>query len=558
MRDADNVILPCQHVQPNLPTRAEQTRDSDTESEIEEMESPSEEERPKIIIDSRNPPRFGMKFFKYFEGRGTNPGDHYEGTVVVDRPSQTTHTDPISKSKSTLMTWRVRYQDGDYEDLTLDELKKCRINILPSLEDTLPPGDHSFPCINDSLVHLFTTVASSVDSMADAELSKASGPMTIMQTEQFLTDARVRASSRKSLAKTLLWEAGFQPAMNAFVESCIEFGLDPRGLWGANPTDLMHAFQSGIVRYIVKMAIDPLPLKAKKDLDALVERLFSSLRSTEKEDYPRLNFSKGFCKVTNINSDEWPGKLFVLLIVARHPEGKLIFKDVFQPGQISDKLPLVDLLDSIDAALSYQDKGLILDDEQREKSRSEAAAEKVKLAKEALAEIAKVTSEAANPNPSKEGQAVGKGSGKKRKRKQKKPKKNSQGEDDEFSLRQCGLGDFVQLAEALLSFHSWYKRSDYSQLREESINDIHESMCRLLAMVKYFMPRRAGNGWKLQKYHDMLHLAENISRFGSPKNFDCGPGESSLRYWAKLPALTAQTRGYDTFSQQVANRIHEM
>ena len=61
----------------------------------------------------------------------------------------------------------------------------------------------------------------------------------------------------------------------------------------------------------------------------------------------------------------------------------------------------------------------------------------------------------------------------------------------------------------------------------------------------------------IQKFHDMLHLSEDIRRFGSPKNFDAGPLESSLRYWAKLFALTAQKRGYNTFVYQVSKRIHE-
>ena len=42
-----------------------------------------------------------------------------------------------------------------------------------------------------------------------------------------------------------------------------------------------------------------------------------------------------------------------------------------------------------------------------------------------------------------------------------------------------------------------------------------------------------------------------------PSNFDAGPMESALRFWAKLPALTSQTRGYNTFVKQVSARIHE-
>jgi hypothetical protein len=43
----------------------------------------------------------------------------------------------------------------------------------------------------------------------------------------------------------------------------------------------------------------------------------------------------------------------------------------------------------------------------------------------------------------------------------------------------------------------------------------------------------------------------DIERFGHPSNFDAGPMESGLKYWAKLPALTAQMRGYNTFVKHI-------
>ena len=45
--------------------------------------------------------------------------------------------------------------------------------------------------------------------------------------------------------------------------------------------------------------------------------------------------------------------------------------------------------------------------------------------------------------------------------------------------------------------------------------------------------------------------------FGSPLNFDAGPYESSLRFWAKRMAKTTQKRGYKVFAKQVGDRIFE-
>ena len=86
---------------------------------------------------------------------------------------------------------------------------------------------------------------------------------------------------------------------------------------------------------------------------------------------------------------------------------------------------------------------------------------------------------------------------------------------------------------------------------------IKDSVARMLGMVRWYCPRKKGKGWKLQKFHDLLHLAVDMERFGPPSNFDAGPMESGLRYWAKLPALTSQTRGYNTFAKQVAWRTFE-
>ena len=399
-------------------------------------------------------------------------------------------------------------------------------SVAPSLEsdeESDPTGEtdiesdsegdeelHSECNPDDLLECLFDLAASPAQRIVDKQKPRDQ-PRDHQEAQKMLAAAAQKINS----AKERLWEAGFQPSMNAFLYSQIEFGLDPRGVWGANPTDLMHAFQSGIVMYIVKMTIDPLTTRLKMELDNLVDRLFGHLRSSEKGEYPRLNFSKGFSKLSNLTSDEWPGKLFVLLIAARDPEGQKIFSTIF-----SDKdLPLkfTDDVAVMEQAARYQASSRTLDKEARELI-------------------------AGQPRPAKPTKT-----------------KTRQGDGTrlEFALRKCGYNDFLHLAEAMLCFHSWYKRGPHTDLDKEGLENLHQSMCRLIAMIKYYMPRKAGNGWNLQKLHDLMHLAENMGRFASCRNFDCGPLESALRYWAKLPAATSQMRGYYLFSEQVGNRWYE-
>ena len=116
--------------------------------------------------------------------------------------------------------------------------------------------------------------------------------------------------------------------------------------------------------------------------------------------------------------------------------------------------------------------------------------------------------------------------------------------------------DFTELAEALLCFHAWYKLGIPcldSNGRLDTAT-IHSSIGKMLAMVRWYTPRKKGNGWKLQKFHDILHLALDMERFSPPCNFDAGPHESGLCYWAKLPALTSQRRGYNVNGQKVSRK----
>ena len=124
--------------------------------------------------------------------------------------------------------------------------------------------------------------------------------------------------------------------------------------------------------------------------------------------------------------------------------------------------------------------------------------------------------------------------------------------------RPCSMQDFTQLAEALLSFHAWYKLGTSTLVNGKfDPSFIGASVAKMLAMLRWYCPRKKGNGWGIQKYHDLLHMAIDMQRFGPPRNFDAGPMESGLRTWAKLPAQTSQTRGYTIFAQQVAARTHE-
>ena len=285
----------------------------------------------------------------------------------------------------------------------------------------------------------------------------------------------------------------------------IPFGANPQGIHGATPVDLMHCYLLGIIRYCMRLAVHTLSPVDRAALDRLVDVIFGYLRTSEGSNFLRTSFSKGFTNLTQITAEEWPGMLMTILMLVRvSGKARNIMKKVFSS--------LVDL--DVDPAL-WEPK------EDCSQPPNQAGAE------DALVE----------------------------------------NDDYDFfdtdqdvieeMVKPCSLNDFIQLSEALLSFHAWYKLGHpfpWSAGEEESVG---LSVRKLLAMLVTYLPRKTGNGWKIQKFHDLLHLSNDMGKFGSPLNFDAGPYESSLRFWAKRMAQTAQMRGYTTFAKQVGARTHE-
>ena len=118
---------------------------------------------------------------------------------------------------------------------------------------------------------------------------------------------------------------------NAFFR--IDFGNNPRGFFGATPTDPMHAFEEGLVPMLLEVILDPLSDSCKKALDTLVESLFSKSnnRSSQRADYPRISFSGGYSSLTQLSADEKVGKLFALSLIGETEVGRKILSDRCDP-----------------------------------------------------------------------------------------------------------------------------------------------------------------------------------------------------------------------------------
>ena len=129
----------------------------------------------------------------------------------------------------------------------------------------------------------------------------------------------------------------------------------------------------------------------------------------------------------------------------------------------------------------------------------------------------------------------------------------------------------IELLEKILSFHAFYKHGhpfewDGWKADDAGQSEIRSGVCKsyvhiqiweLVSMIVNRLPRQGGYGWKLQKLHELIHIPYQMTMFGSPANWDAGPGESALKTWAKKPAKTLQKRGVAVFNDQVSKCLHE-
>jgi hypothetical protein len=291
-------------------------------------------------------------------------------------------------------------------------------------------------------------------------------------------DPSVRASAFQRL------HAMSQHAVkNAF--HSIDMCNNPRGIYGATPHDPMHLFLEGILKYCTKIFVNFYTSKEKALIDLYVDKLFGNLRSSEKRNMLRTNFTKGMTNLTMLTADEQAGVALTILIIGQMDHGREILSHTF-PEEITD---VVDCLLEQNTQCSDDD----------------------------------------SVNNTKHGRVI--------------PK--------------CSYEDFLQVLEMLLSFHAWYKSNTPIIWRHNSKNILRNSIATMLNAIKKVLPRNSGYGWRIQKFHEHLHLVEDIDMFGSPKNFDTGIWENRLIYVGKQHASSIQKRGPKVFTRQLGKRIHE-
>ena len=126
------------------------------------------------------------------------------------------------------------------------------------------------------------------------------------------------------------------------------------------------------------------------------------------------------------------------------------------------------------------------------------------------------------------------------------------------STLNTALAPVLQVFEALLCFDAWLSKPTFwNKSNELEAKRIAQASIRqLLDMCCHSIPTRNTNPWKFPKFHELLHIVDDICRFGAPQNYSAQRPESLLIAAAKQPGRRAQKRHLgSTFEMQSAQRL---
>jgi len=233
--------------------------------------------------------------------------------------------------------------------------------------------------------------------------------------------------------------------------------------------------------------MSPLNSSEKYHLDTIVDEIVVPVRSSMKTDFPRCSFTHGITNLTLLTADERAGVAFVIALVAASRPGANMLKK---------------------------------------------AAKRIKRARKRGQKVNAELDE--NGNVIVDGEDDG-------------------GGDSEviYADTLCEPENMLQMLEMLLAFHAWYKRGHpFSLKTNKEKEEVMNAICIMMCQIKRYAPHQNRNGWHLQKFHDLLHIVQDIENFGSPNNVDAAPNENNLINLAKKTAWCAKKKGSFCVSSQ--------
>ena len=270
-------------------------------------------------------------------------------------------------------------------------------------------------------------------------------------------------------------------------------GTNTHGLLESLPHDMMHAFRHGVLMYVIEVIMSPLNPSEKYDLDDLVDNIVVPVKSSLKKNYPRCSFTRGITNMTLLTADERAGVAFVLALVAAS-----------KPG--------ADMLTKAAARIK----------------RAIERKQKVNLEVDEDGNVIEISDE-----------------------------ENENYAEVVYTESLCEPKNMLKMLEMLLGFHAWYKMGHPFCLKtSDDKKKMLKAIRNMMTEIKKNAPREDKNGWRLQKFHDLLHIVRDIENYGSPNNVDAAPNENNLIAFAKRPGRRAHKK-QEVFVSQVSKRLRE-
>ena len=136
-------------------------------------------------------------------------------------------------------------------------------------------------------------------------------------------------------------------------------------------------------------------------------------------------------------------------------------------------------------------------------------------------------------------------------------------QDDGYQLFIEVLGSAARVAkmrqvfQMILCYWSWLKKDKYWKRGDKEAKHVARSAIQtMLSELMNLWPRKKGNGWEKAKFHEQLHVPDDIERNGAPQGWHSGPTENN--HIASVKNYASQTnRRRETLDAQIGSRNAE-
>ena len=119
------------------------------------------------------------------------------------------------------------------------------------------------------------------------------------------------------------------------------------------------------------------------------------------------------------------------------------------------------------------------------------------------------------------------------------------------------FNDIVEILEMILCYWKWLKKDSYWKVGDNvARHQAKDAIRRMLKKIKKLLDRKKGNGWNVPKFHEQLHVPDDIHRNGPPSCTNTQSTEHNHIEIVKNHYQNTQKRKLE-LDKQLGNRLSE-